>query len=832
MPKQVLPTVQKDTPQVKPDGFLAYPAVADDVDLPELTFRKNRDEEAFILLPTPGRRLSVQRPAAEADQVKSFAERRLKKMVLLLWPEGLDSDLTVRIIARRAALMKIRQEGAKRIVEAHWNLFFPYFHQIKELPIAHSEILDLFSEAVFRYLALAMKHPGAAKEEVRSLAVDAYRAQPAFLLASLDIFNKPAIYHIRPEVIWLNRISAANDAHRLEIDPSAAAADPHLSSEFLMEVTGFIHKIVKNYAFRYVDYLWTQRYRIAGGNRSDAELVAREGRDLVINPYPLVGQAGWKPVLYLRLGYAIMLAILQAAGGDERKETKYLAMLKTWKRYLSFEEVPEQQSVQAFCGLSPNPEEGENRCLLECMTGRENRERIDEFIMLMDYSAPETFMERLKVLNEPRYGDRGGAYYEQLENGVRSLNTTLMRNNISYSQLIEILRCDQVDYLQLVNLLRTGRLGKRSVADVDDWLLLRTLLYDLINAPRVFKNDYKMLLKVLTKVNKSLIVYAWTLILSHDVRQEWVNAYIARLIVDIFVFDRVKIYEIVADPLECLEAEAVTGYLLNWASLSPEEWQSIVRGALSHLPRHLLTQLSVKTANDVDALIPVMTTRASGLIGFNLHQAYRWGSIGDACTEQIRSRFPELLEKAKKAIRPEKTNLGGAMLLLALAQILSDVRDGFAGNLEIPKEDGQAVLNLIQQCLAWDQSHFVMMVGGIAAGYTGNIDGWILRQFDALLARYGGGDRVVLRSVVQFDVELLLERALLTARVGEESALLAKIQRLLLGVDPVVSDQANTFLWTMADRYGIPTPDTALKRRDIRGLVLELLRLSRTKTAP
>jgi hypothetical protein len=39
-----------------------------------------------------------------------------------------------------------------------------------------------------------------------------------------------------------------------------------------------------------------------------------------------------------------------------------------------------------------------------------------------------------------------------------------------------------------------------------------------------------------------------------------VSAYISKVMHDIFVFDRVKIYEIVSDPVECLEAEAVTGY--------------------------------------------------------------------------------------------------------------------------------------------------------------------------------------------------------------------------------------------------------------------------------
>jgi hypothetical protein len=399
-----------------------------------------------------------------------------------------------------------------------------------------------------------------------------------------------------------------------------------------------------------------------------------------------------------------------------------------------------------------------------------------------------------------------------------------MRNNINYSKLIEVLRNDNIDHLQLVEFLRTGRLDKRDVADVSEGLLLRTLLYDLINTPKVFKNDYKMLLKVLTKVNKTLIVYVWTLGLANDARHEMVSAYIAKLINNIFVFDRVKIYEIVADPVECLEAEAVTGYLLNWASLTQEERRSLIGGMLSTLPRNVLTHLSVGTAGDVDELIRAIGIRAGGIIGFCLHQVYLWGSTGDAITERIRSYFPELLKQAQKVILTEKTIMGGAMLLLLLAQIISDERDGIARNIMITHEERQMVLHLIKQCVDWDQRHFVMMVGGIAAGYMGSIDGWILQQFDTLLGRYRGGDRVVLRSVVQMDVENLIERTLINAKDGEESALLTKIQLLRIGVDPVISDQANKFLRAMASRYGIQSPEVILKKKDIRELVLELSR--------
>jgi hypothetical protein len=77
-----------------------------------------------------------------------------------------------------------------------------------------------------------------------------------------------------------------------------------------------------------------------------------------------------------------------------------------------------------------------------------------------------------------------------------------------------------------------------------------------------------------------------------------------------------------------------------------------------------------------------------------------------------------------------------------------------------------------------------MMVAGMAAGYMGSIDGWVLQQFDRLLARYDGGDRVMLRSVVQFDVDNLIERALITAGDGDENSLLNKIQLLRFGSTP------------------------------------------------
>lgn len=822
--KQYIPTVCEKITKV-----VIYPAVAGSVDLPDVSFGKREGEDNFVLLTPDQQQIILHRNQAIADRMNLLDDARLKTLLKPFWTDIADSNVTFNIVGRRAALARMSQDGKETIIDVHWNLFIPYFYQIKILPLVHPEILDIFAGTVFHFLALAIKHARVPRNELRSIVIDRYKVEPELLLASLDIFNKPNIYNIRPTRIWLERISLANDKYHLQIDDSEAADAHFIPPEFLAETTCFIHKVVKNYAFRYVDYPWTQRYKIVSGNKSGVRIVTYDGKDIVINIKPLISQAQWRPVLYISLGYAIMRAILQSSERDDKKENIYLAMMKTWNRYLSLDEAAEQESVREFYGLPMLSDE--EQCLIwsQGMLGRNNLECIDDFNMLMNYSAKETFVERLRVLNEARYGKKTGVYFEQMWNAVRGMNTSLMKNNINYSKLIEVLRNDNIDHLQLAEFLRTGRLGGRYVVDVGEWHLLKTLLYDLINAPKVFRNDYKMLLKVLTKVNKSLIVYIWMLGLDRDDRYEMVSAYIAKLMIDIFVFNRVKIYEIVADPVECLEAEAVTGYLLNWASLKPEEWRLIIEGIVSDLPRNVVEKLSIQTPDDVDKLTAVLTIRSSGLFGFYLHQAYRWGSTGDPVTESIRSKFPEILKKARGAIQPAKRTLGGAMLLLLLAQIISDERDGYAKNITITEEERQIVRDLIKQCGDWNEKHFVIMVAGIAAGYMGDIDGWILQQFDSLMGRYDGGDRVVLRSVVQFDVENLIDRALSTARDGEETALLNKIELLCFGVDPVVSDQANKVLRTMASRYGIQLPDAALKRKNIRDLVLALYQRMKTQ---
>jgi hypothetical protein len=830
MEKAVVIKQQAPALCMKSAKVITYPALADSVDLPDFSFSKSRDEDDFVLT-TPLQQQSLfQKNANIAERTVRLDDLRLKMLLAPMRPVIDDLNITFKIVGRRAALLKIMSNGTNLIVEAHWNLFIPYFDQIKILPIVHSEILDIFADAVFQYAALVMTHPEAPKNDLRRLAIEGYIARPELLLASLDIFNKPGIYHMRPTRNWLTRISAANDGYRLQIDVSAALAVPIVSPEFLEEVTCFIHKVVKNYAFRYVDYLWTQQYKIIFGSKSVERMVSFEDNDIVINIHPLIYSKEWKPAVYLSLGYAIMLAILRYSGKENKEENIHLAAMKTWNRYLSFEEPVEQQSVRDLYSLSHCTEEEQCCGLLECMIGQKSPELIDDFIMLIGYSSKETFLERFNVLKESRYEKRTGVHFEQVLGTVRNMNNSLMRNNINYSKMIEVLRNDNIDHLQLTEFLRTGCLDGRRVVDVSEWLLLRTLLYDVINAPKVFRNDYKMLLKVLTKVNKSLIVYIWTLGIDNDAHYEMVSSYIAKLMNDIFVFNRVKIYEIVADPVECLEAEAVTGYLLNWAALKPEERRLIIEGIVSGLPRNWVLHLSVQTPGDVDELIRVLTIRGSGIIGFYLHQAYRWGSMNDPLTEKIRSNFPALLKHAQGAILPSKRVMGGAMLLLLLAQIISDERDGFAGNIKITEEERNAVRGLIKQCIDWGQMHFVIMIAGIAAGYMGSIDGWILQQFDSLLGRYDAGDRVVLRSVVQFDVDNLIERALISVTDGEENSLLNKIQRLRFGVDPVVSDQANKFLRAMASRCGISSPETVLKKRNIRELVLSSSRHMKAQT--
>jgi hypothetical protein len=806
-----------------------YPAVADSVDLPDFSFCKNADEDVFVLLTAPRQQSFLKKNANLTDRIMAFDNIYIKTLLAPVCPASENFNIAFHISGRREAVLKITKDGKNIIIEAHWNLFIPYFDQIKALPIVHSGILDVFAGAVFHYAALAIKHPKAAKNELRNLVIDEYRAHPELLLSSLDIFNKPNIYHIRPTRVWLNRISAANDRYRLQIDISEASASPLVSPAFLEEIADFIHKVVKNYAFRYVDYLWMQKYKMTVGDASRTNIVAFADKEIVLNIYPLINQSDWKPAVYLNIGYAIMLAILQSSGKEhDTKETIYLAAMKTWHRYLSYDDSSEKPCVHQL--FSMPPASGEEQCcrMMACTTGQNDPELIDDFVMLLSYSSQETFLERLNVLKDSRYEKKTGVYCEQLWNNVRNLNTSLVRDNINYSNLIEILRNDNIDHHQLKELLRTGHLNGRHVVDVSEWLLLRTLLYDLINTPKVFRNDYKMLLKVLTKVNKSLIAYIWTLGVDHDPRFEIVSAYISKLMSDIFVFNRVKIYEIIADPSECLESEAVTGYLLNWTGLTPEERRFVIEKIVSKLPQHLVEQLIIETADDVGQLLRIMSIRSSGLFGFYLHQAYRWGSTQDPLTERIRASFPELLKQAQGAILPTTRVMGGAMLLLLLAQIISDERDGFAGNIVITEEERQIVRDLIKQCIHWDQMHFVIMIAGIAAGYMGSIDGWVLQQFDSLLGRYDAGDRVVLRSVVQFDIDNLIERALITTKNGEENTLLNKLQLLRFGVDPVVSDQANKFLRTTACRHGIYLPEDALRKKDIREPVLAIYRHIKT----
>jgi hypothetical protein len=813
---------------VKKARVIVYPAVADSVDLPELTFLRSKDGDDFVPSVTVEGLLSWT-SASVADRVKGVDGTRLKTLLAPVLSECRGLAVTVTITGRRSPLAKITRKGPAVVVEIHWNLLVPYFDHIKSLPVVHPEILDTFAAAAFLYMGLTMEQGGTARDGSRDRVIDAYRAEPELLLASLDIFNKPTIYHIRPTRVWLSRVFAANDVYRLEIDVSDAEDAPFVGPEFLDELAAFIHRIVKNYAFRYGDYLWTQRYRITLGARSGQGMVMYEGRDIVVNIHPLIYQSDWRPVVYLSLGHAIMLAMLRSPAGGNEEKCMHLALMKTWNRYLSFDESTEQPGVRELCGFSRSTREQECRNLSECMVGREDngRERVDDFIILRFHSSREGFPGKPEDPDEGHGG--GAAYFERLSKTVRELNTTLVRNNINHGKLIEILRSDGFDHLQLAEFLRTGRLDNRCVVDVSEWLLLRTFLYDLINAPKVFRNDYKMLLKVLTKVNKSLLVYVWTLGREKDPRFEMVSAYISKVMHDIFVFDRVKIYEIVSDPVECLEAEAVTGYLLNWAGFTPEARRSII-GILSGLPDHVVRQLRVRTTDDVDRMVRVMGTRASGLIGFCLHQVYRWGDAEDELTGRIRSHFPELLEQVRKAMRPGEMIRGGAMLLLLLAEIVSDERDGFAGNITITGEERQTVRDLITQCVDWDQKHFVMMVAGMAAGYMGSIDGWVLQQFDRLLARYDGGDRVMLRSVVQFDVDNLIERALITAKDNEERMLPGRIQLLRFGVDPVISDEANRYLTSCALNLGIHPAEVDAKKRDIRDFLLTLSRRMKEQT--
>ena len=817
--------------RIKSVEVFFYPAATGSVDLSDLTFRRPCTAKTFSLSePTAIEALCTHQPAL-ADQIRALDGPYFDALVAPWETEIAGRDVTLKIISRRSAVLKVEKRETDVLIEAHWNLFIPYFDHIKSLPIVHPEVLETFADAAFHYIALTLTHPGMSKRRLRRLILDAYLDRPELLLASLDIFNKPNVYHIYPTRIWMNRIFSENDRYCLQIDTTDATASLHVNPFFLQDVTLFIHKIVKNFAFRYVHYPWTQRYRIVFGTDTAAGMVTYAGNDIVFNIRPLIGLVPWKPAVYFSLGHAVMLAMLRASRKEDEQVNTCLAMMKTWNRYLSFDEAIEQQSVRELYHIPDLPEDELCHALLAATLGTTCPEAIDDFIMLNNYSARESFTERLTVLSGSKHGDKTGEYFDDLSREISNLNASMMRNNINFGKLVEILRNENIDHLQLTDFLLTGNIDNRQVVDVSEWLLLRTLLYDLINAPKVFRNDYKMLVNVLTKVNKSLIVFIWTLGLDNDPRYAMVSRYVAQLMNDIFVFNRVKIYEIVADPVECLEAEAVTGYLLNWASFKNEERDSIIDGMTAAMPREAITLLHIETAEQAEQLITGMRSRTSGLIGFYLHQAYNWGSTGDAITEQIRAHFPMLLEKTQRALMPAKRIMGGAMLLLVLAQIVSDARDGFAPDTVVTEEDEQIVRNLIKQCTCWNQSHFVMMVAGTAVSYMGRIDEWSLQQFDSLLGRYDGGDRVILRSVVQFDVEKLVERTLLTARAGEETELVKRIQLLRVDVDPVISDQANWGLREMALAHGLECPKALIRKKDIFDLLSALATSVRARAA-
>jgi hypothetical protein len=233
----------------KPTKIYTYPAVADRVGLPDLTFRKKRGESAPLPLFTAGKESLFKKNTTVSNKVKTLCDLQLMTLLGSVWPDEAGLDITVNIIARRAAVLNVKQDGNNVVIDAHWNLFVPYFYQIEELPIVHPEVLDIFAEAVFSYAAVAIRHPEATRKELRSLVIDAYSDEPQFLLASLDVFNKPSVYHIHPARIWFTGFSAANDDRRLEIDDLASTPLP-VSPEFLEEVADFIHQVAKNYAFR------------------------------------------------------------------------------------------------------------------------------------------------------------------------------------------------------------------------------------------------------------------------------------------------------------------------------------------------------------------------------------------------------------------------------------------------------------------------------------------------------------------------------------------------------------------------------------------------------
>ncbi|MEQ8212745.1 MAG: hypothetical protein ABRQ35_02495, partial [Smithellaceae bacterium] len=200
--KQYIPTVCEKITKV-----VIYPAVAGSVDLPDVSFGKREGEDNFVLLTPDQQQIILHRNQAIADRMNLLDDARLKTLLKPFWTDIADSNVTFNIVGRRAALARMSQDGKETIIDVHWNLFIPYFYQIKILPLVHPEILDIFAGTVFYFLALAIKHARVPRNELRSIVIDRYKVEPELLLASLDIFNKPNIYNIRPTRIWLERIS-------------------------------------------------------------------------------------------------------------------------------------------------------------------------------------------------------------------------------------------------------------------------------------------------------------------------------------------------------------------------------------------------------------------------------------------------------------------------------------------------------------------------------------------------------------------------------------------------------------------------------------------------
>ncbi len=116
---------------MKSHRLITYPAIADSVALPDFIFHKSSDGDALILLTGAEQKLLFEQKKA-TNRAMELDNRRLMTLLSPIWAKFTNSDVTLHIIAERGAVLKIKQFRTGIVIQAHWNLFQPYFYQIKK----------------------------------------------------------------------------------------------------------------------------------------------------------------------------------------------------------------------------------------------------------------------------------------------------------------------------------------------------------------------------------------------------------------------------------------------------------------------------------------------------------------------------------------------------------------------------------------------------------------------------------------------------------------------------------------------------------------------------